>query len=187
MRLFACVALTALTLLEVGSAWAGNWEIVAERSRLGFTATFQGAEFEGEFHRYEADLTFDPADLEHSRFEVTVDVTSADTGSSDLNEGMALPEWFDFKRHARAAFVTSAIRRVGDSRYEALGALTIKGVRREVSLPFTWVRSGNHATIEGKTMLRRTDFNLGEGEWASDDALGLDVQVWARLSLRPAA
>ncbi|MDX1487265.1 MAG: YceI family protein, partial [Acidiferrobacterales bacterium] len=91
MKRVACIVLTVLMGPISATAYAGNWVILPENSRLGFTATFEGAEFDGEFHRYQADLKFDPADLEHSRFEVTVDVTSADTGSSDLNDGMALP------------------------------------------------------------------------------------------------
>lgn len=187
MKWVACIVLTVLMGPVSTTAHAGNWVILPESSRLGFTATFEGAEFDGEFRRYQAELRFDPADLEHSRFEVTVDITSADTGSSDLNEGMALPEWFNFQRYPRATFVTSAIRRLGPDRYEARGALTIKGIEREVTLPFRWQRSGDQAEIEGETVMRRTDFKLGEGEWASGAALGLDVRVWARLHLRPAA
>lgn len=185
LRSFAGIALAAL--MVPGTVYAGNWVILPESSRLGFTASLEGAEFDGQFRRYQADLSFNPADLEHSRFEVTVDVSSADTGSSDLNDGMALPEWFNFRRYPRATFVTSAIRRLGPVRYEARGTLTIKGIEREVMLPFTWQRSGDQATIEGETALRRTDFKLGEGEWASGEVLGLDVRVWARLRLRPAS
>lgn len=187
MRWLGCVFLTLLLGSVIGVAHADNWAIISESSRLGFTATFEGAKFNGEFRRYQADLKFDPADLEHSRFEVTVDVTSADTGSSDLNDGMALPEWFNFRRYPRATFVTSAIRRLGPDRYEARGTLTIKGIAHEVTLPFSWQRLGDQAAIEGETVLQRTDFKLGEGEWASGAALSLDVRVWARLRLRPAA
>ena len=187
MRLFARIVVMLLIGSITGTAHADTWVILTESSRLGFTATFEGAEFDGEFRRYQADLSFDPADLEHSRFKVTVDVASADTGSSDLNEGIALPEWFNLQRYPRAIFVTSAIRRLGPARYEARGTLTIKGVQREVSLPFSWQHAGDKATIEGETVLRRTDFKLGEGEWANGAALSLDVRVWARLRLRRTA
>jgi hypothetical protein len=38
--------------------------------------------------------------------------------------------------------------------------------------------------MEGTTVLRRTDFRLGEGDWASPDLVGIQVRIDARLSLQ---
>ena len=36
----------------------------------------------------------------------------------------------------------------------------------------------------GSVVIRRTDFRIGEGEWASADGIGLDVKVTVDLSLQ---
>jgi len=175
--------LVALSTTVIGTDTIPQWEVDSERSRLGFTATFEGAEFEGEFPLVEAIFRFDPERLSESRFEVRVDITGTDTGSPDLNDGMTLPEWFDSERFPLATFVSSAIEHDADNRYIATGTLTVKGVSRTVVLPFTWENLGNSAVINGRTTLNRIDFRIGEGDWSNDDVIGLNVAIWTQLNL----
>jgi polyisoprenoid-binding protein YceI len=173
----------ALLLGAVNPAAAEQWAIDRSASRLAFVATWEGTEFEGIFRRFEADIRFDPHRLAASGFDVTVDVTSADTNSADRDAALADPEWFFFERYPQATFVTSAIRSVGNGRYEADATLTVKGVSRTMVLPFTWRASGDGAKMDGEVVLRRTDFNIGEGEWAEGDIIGLDVRVIVDLTV----
>ena len=170
-------------VLTAGVPAAEPWTVEHDASRLAFVATWEDTEFEGEFKRFDARMLFDAERLETSGFAVSVDVSSADTNSADRDDAMAEPEWFFFERYPKATFVTSAIRAVGPERYEAQGVLTIKGMSRSVVLPFTWSVSGDRAKMDGVTLLRRTDFGIGEGEWAAGDTIGLDVKVIVDLSL----
>jgi polyisoprenoid-binding protein YceI len=164
------------------SGLAGDWTIDHGASRLVFMATWEGTPFEGVFRRFDARMRFDKA-RGTGRFDVTVDVTSADLDSEDLYEGMGGQEWFHFTRFPKARFVTSAIRPLGGERYEARGTLTLKGVSREIAFPFTWTESHGRAHMEGEARLRRTDFRIGTGEWSSGDEIGLEVKVLIDLSL----
>jgi len=167
--------------------WAAHWKVDHADSRLVFTATWEGNEFEGVFPAFEADIVFDADNPAAGRFDVRVDVTQADAGNEDLNEGMAAEEWLDYADHPKATFVTSTIRATGEGRYEAEGTLTIKGISQSVTLPFTWKQSGDSAQMDGEVTLQRTNFNVGEGEWASGDSIGLDVQVAVDLELQKQA
>jgi len=154
-----------------------------EGGRLGFVASWEGIEFDGVFHKFDATICFDPADLAGSRFEVKVDVTSTDTQSSDRDEGLADPEWFDYAKYPQATFASSSIKAVGDGKYEAAGTLTIKGVSHDIAFPFAWEEHDRVAHLTGQTVLKRTDYHIGEGEWAEDDTVGLDVRVNVDLLL----
>jgi len=156
---------------------------VHDGSKLGFTASWEGNEFDGVFHHFDAAITFDPADLAGSCFDVKVDVTSADTQSSDRDEGLADPDWFDYKQYPQATFVTSSFKAVDNGHYEAAGMLTIKGVSKEITLPFAWEEHDNMAHLQGETVVVRTDFHIGEGEWAADDTVGFKVRVRVDLTL----
>ena len=151
--------------------------------RIGFTASWEGSDFDGVFHRFDAAIAFDPEDLATSCFNVKVDVTSADTQSSDRDDALGDPEWFDFGKHPQATFVTSAFTAAGAGRYEAAGTLTIKGVSHELRFPFTWETHDGKAHLQGETTIVRTDFHIGEGEWSDGDTIGLDVRVHVDLSL----
>jgi polyisoprenoid-binding protein YceI len=183
MRTAVRVWLLGLLLGLPVSGFAGEWVIDHGASRLVFVATWEGTPFEGVFRRFDARMHFDEARPGTGRFDVTVEVTSADPDSEDLYEGMGGEEWFHFTRFPRARFVTSAIRALGGGRYEAQGTLTVKGVSHEIAFPFTWTESYGRAHMEGEVGLRRTDFGIGTGEWASGEEIGLEVRVLIDLTL----
>lgn len=169
--------------LCLAPAQAASWSVDLPASELAFYASWEGIEFKGVFHRYRVDLRFDPRDLAGSGFRVRVELASIDSRSADRDEGMVEPEWLDVPHHPEARFATREIRALGPGRYEASGTLTLKGVRRPLTLPFTWKERDDHAEMAARVTLRRTDFKIGEGEWASGEMIGLDVRVEAHLRL----
>lgn len=191
----AVAGLAAACLVAASAgAHAGNWEVIHEESRLGFTATQTGSEFQGRFERFDADMTFHADAPAQSAFDVEVDVTSVTTGSGDRDEALADEPWFWFERFPTARFETRRIVHKGDNRYEAVADLTIKSITHEVTLPFTWTRQGDTATLEGEVTaimaggltMDRTRWNVGTGEWSSGDTIGRKVDVKVDLLLRHA-
>src|SRR5262245_51776467 len=178
-RILFCALCATVSL----PAFAAREWTPREGGRLGFVASWEGIEFEGVFHRFDAAVAFDPTDLAGSRFEVKVDVTSADTQSSDRDEGLADPEWFDYAKFPQATFESSSIKSLGEGKYEAAGTLTIKGISHDITFPFAWEEHDRVAHLKGETMLKRTDYHIGEGEWAEDNTVGFDVRVNVDLTL----
>lgn len=183
-------ALAGLALLALGPSapaeeGATGWAVDREASRLGFTAWWEDRPFQGVFHRWDADIRFDPDSLEQSRFQVRVDLASADTDSADRDEALMGREWFHTGRFPRATYVTTGFTRTGESRYEAEGELTLKGNTRPVTLDLTWQETPAGARLEGGTTLRRTRFDVGTGDWTTGKTIGLDVEVSFDLRLTP--
>lgn len=172
---------------------ATPWQVIHEQSTLGFTATQTGSEFDGTFD-FNADMRFDRDGLGSSAFDVTVDVTSVDTGSRRRDQALADQAWFWFDKYPRARFRTKRIEHKEDDRFEAIAELTIKDITHEVTLPFTWKRNGDSAKLEGSvtaTMqgglaMDRTRWDVGTGEWSSGDTIGTRVDVRVDLLLKRA-
>jgi len=61
--------------------------------------------------------------------------------------------------------------------YEAAGRLTIRGVAKDVVLPFTLAIAGDSATAKGHLNLVRTAFGVGQGPWTSGEWVALEVGV----------
>ncbi|MFW5969135.1 MAG: YceI family protein, partial [Halofilum sp. (in: g-proteobacteria)] len=166
-----------LLLAVTPLAHAGNWSVVHEESRLGFTATQTDSEFSGRFEDFDADMTFHADDLAASAFDVTVDVTSVDTGSNERDSALAEKPWFWFEEFPKARFKTKRIVHKEGDRYEAVADLTIKSNTHEVTLPFSWKRQGDEARIEGRATaimegglsMDRTRWEVGTGEWSDGD------------------
>ncbi|GAB4520604.1 MAG: hypothetical protein Kow00133_07180 [Amphiplicatus sp.] len=156
---------------------ASVWALDETASSLVFAATQTGERFEGRFENFSADIVFDPEDLESASISVTVDVASARTGDRQRDAALPGRDWFNAREHPAARFVSDDVVKTGENAYEALGTLTIRGVSKEVALPFTLTIDGNRAHAEGSITILRTDFGVGQGEFATGRWVGLDVEV----------
>jgi polyisoprenoid-binding protein YceI len=57
------------------------------------------------------------------------------------------------------------------------GALTMRGVTRNVSLPFQLVINGSNALMQGSFTLDRTAFGIGRGQFAGAEPVAKGVTV----------
>lgn len=155
-------------------------------STLGFSAIYQGEGFDGQFARFTPQIRFDPAKLATSRFDVRIDLASADTKNEERDEMLLGNEFFDTARNPQARFVATRFRALGGNRYAADGALSLHGASKPVTLAFTWT-PGAKPVLVGEAKLRRLDFGVGTGDWADTELLPNEVKVRTRLVLGAAA
>jgi polyisoprenoid-binding protein YceI len=152
------------------------------KSRLGFMAQWSGEPFSAQFRRWNADIDFDSKDLSHARVAVTVDLASEASDETDFDSGLKGAEGFDASRFPTARFVTKSFAMKSANTYVAAGTLTIRGVSRDVSLPFALTLSGRTAHVTGTVHVSRTDFGVGQGEWAAPTPVSRDVTVTIDLT-----
>ncbi|MEX0431387.1 YceI family protein [Spiribacter insolitus] len=181
-RFFPRLWLMAAALPMVASA-ATEWNIVYDESRLGFEATQQGGRFEGRFEDFSADMRFSADDLAASRFDVTIETGSVETGSSQRDSNLPDTAWFNTDAFPEAYYVTREIRATADG-YEAVGDLTIRDNTHEVVLPFTWRTEGERAEMDGAVTIDRVRFGVGQGEWRDPSVAGHEVRVVVDLTLQ---
>lgn len=171
----------ALFATLAAPAFAADYT-VQPGSKLGFSGSFQGAGFDGEFKKFDATIRYDAADLATSKFDVKVDLASVVSGDSDRDGALPGEEFFNVAKFPVAHFVSSGFRQAG-SDVIADGTLTIKGVSKPVSLKVTFAPAGTGATLGVTTTLNRLDYKIGEGEYADTSTIGADVKVKADLKL----
>ncbi len=177
------ILFAALALLSA-AVHAKDWAVDPAASTLGFGGTYQGEKFSGRFTRFEAAIRFDPADLTASRFDVSIDVTSAATGNADYDGQLATREFFDFAHFAKAHFVTHGFKPAGKD-FVADGTLTIRDRSQPVTLEVEFEPNGDGATLDVRTTLKRLDFGIGSGDWADTGVIANEVPVSAHLVLKP--
>jgi polyisoprenoid-binding protein YceI len=177
--------LCLLCALVAAPALAAEWKMDASGSKLEFIATFEKNPAPGVFKEFDARLSFDPEKPAGGRLHVTVKVASADMSIPDVNKEIRNKDWFDYSGFPEAQFNSTDLRRDGKG-YVAHGTLTLKGVKQEVAVPFSWAPSGDGAVMEGELTLKRGVFGIGLGEWKATDTIGADVKVKFRVKLRKA-
>ncbi|MEO0398609.1 MAG: YceI family protein [Pseudomonadota bacterium] len=153
------------------------WAIDYAASAIKFTGTQTGDAFTGAFEKWTATVVLDPNDLENASIKAVIDLASAKTGDTQRDRALPGADWFDVKSAAEATFTSTSIAATADGGYAAIGALSIKGASKDITLPFTLTIDGDTATAEAATSLLRTDFNVGQGEFAEGKWVGLDVGV----------
>jgi polyisoprenoid-binding protein YceI len=173
----ALYALPLLALILPAPALASTWELTPEQSSLGFSGIVSGEAFEGHFQRFEARIVFDPDAPEAAQIDVSVDMRSADAGSAERTDSLPGADWFNAGIFPQAGFVSRSVRHESDNRYVADGVLSIKGVNRPTSLPFSLDIDGDTAHAVGRVTVNRSDWRIGEGDFEDPGLVGRDVVI----------
>lgn len=174
--------LITLALLLPTAAFARDWQVDAAKSTLTFKCSYQGESFDGKFKKFDAAIAYDAADPAKSKFDVTVDLTTADTASGERDQTLATSDFFDVAKTPRAHFITESFAKAADGSVEAKGNLTLHNQTKPVTLKVKFAENGSEATLDVDTLLKRADFDLGNGsDWAD---IGADVPVHGHLALR---
>lgn len=166
--------LTSISLLIMsGYAFAmiAGWRIVE-----GYQIRFDGKYAHGSFQKMEGNIRFDPQNPDDSRFEVAVDVASIDTGIELKNKHARSEKWFDAEKYPRIYFVSKAVSRT-DTGFVVRGELELRGIKKEIAIPFAFTSAGDHHLFYGKFKVNRGDFGIGKVSGKESDSTTVEVSV----------
>ncbi len=176
MRRWLAALALGLTVPAV-PALASQWDVDVGHSKLGFTVIWSREPFSASFTSWKADIQFDPADLAHARADVDVKLDSEKSDEPDFDDGLKGALGFQVSQFPEAHFATTGfVHRSGDA-YVATGRLTIKGITKDILLPFTLTGDATHVRMKGTADVVRTDFGVGQGMWAAPDPVAHKVTV----------
>ena len=172
------LVIVQLCFMTTNFAATPAWKIVPAKSSLVFVATQNGAPVKGRFKKFSGIINFDLDRLNDSKIKITVDMNSVETSHEELTTTLATADWFDVKLFPDAVFESTKFIKDGGNRYHADGRLTIRDQSAPVTVSFTADQpTKNSAMVKGSTILKRTAFDVGQGEWASLDEVGDEVKV----------
>lgn len=159
------------------AAPAPSWTVNKAQSKVAFQASMNGQAINGSFRRFDARIAFDPNNLAGSSVVAVIDTGSAVTGDATRDESLPTPDWFNVKAFPRATFTARTFKSLGNNRYQASGTLNIRGVNRPVTLPFQLSVKGAAAQMRGSLVIDRRAFGVGQGQFATPDAVAANVRI----------
>ncbi|MDE3249825.1 MAG: YceI family protein [Bacteroidota bacterium] len=165
-------------LLFFGAA-AQSYQPVAEKSNVGFSIKNFGVSTGGSFSGLEGTIVFDKASLEKSAFDVTINAASVNTDNSARDNHLRKEEYFDAEKFPKISFKSARISSKG-SGYTVSGTLTIKGISKTVSFPFTAVQTGDELQLAGSFQIDRRDFTVGGNSLVLGDKVTVTLKVLAK-------
>ena len=175
------VATALVATLAAAPARAADY-VQAAGSTLAFASKYDGEVFTGTFPGFQTKLSFDPANLANAKLDVTIPLAGAKTGNADRDSTLQDADFFNVSKFAQARYTATTFRSLGDGRYAANGTLELRGVRKPVTLNFTWT-PGEKPLLVGKATVKRLDFGVGGGDWADTAAIPNDVAISTRVVL----
>lgn len=158
-------------------------KLLPVESSIRFISRQMGVPVEGRFRRFTATSQFDPKRPETSSVSIDIDVQSVDIGSTDTENELKKPGWFDSMRRPGASFRSSRVRALGAGRFEVQGLLAIKGVEQPVVVPVQLTQKGATTYALGSIQIKRMDFRIGDGEWNDITIVANEVTVHFQLAL----
>lgn len=184
MRNIILTLLFAALLLPM-PAHAKTWTTDYAKSRISFSGKQNDQSFNGLFRKYQVTINFDPEHPEKGKISAIIDIGSVTTGNSELDGYLPQNDWFNTKLFPRAEFASTMIDAASaPSCYEAVGTLTIKGMSKQVTLPFCLKPEGDRMRAQGKLVLMRNEFNIGTGQFADDGIVEHAVTVTVDIAAK---
>lgn len=168
-------------VLIQASAPAAAQMVLYDKSRITCVSRQENVPVEAQFKKFSAQIAFDPAKPEAGKVQIEIYVDSFDIGFVDFNEEAKSKSWFDARTFPRARFVSSGMRGLGNGRFEARGPLTIKGKTIGIVAPFTYREDAGNGVFEGAFIIKRLQYNIGEGAWKDTDTVSDEVQIKFRI------
>lgn len=157
--------------------------LVPAKSEIKFSGKQMGVAQDGKFAKFSTKANLDPKKPEASRTEITVELGSIDLGSQEANDEVIRPDWFDVAKFPQAKFVSSSVKALGGEKFEMRGKLTIKGITKDVVVPFTLKEAAGNTTAQGVIEVKRLDFKVGAGVWGDLETVANEVQIKFLLTL----
>jgi len=143
------------------------------------------SDVKGQFERFTGTIVLDPKNIEASSVDVTIETPSVSTNNEKRDGHLKSPDFFDVEKYPTITFKSKKVMKKGEQ-WVAVGDFTMRGVTKEIELPFTVtgpVTAGTASIIgvSAATEINRQDFGVSWNK--SLDAGGVVVSDKVRIEL----
>ncbi len=171
------LVLFVLLLLVPAIVFGQTWK--PEEYEVSFKIKNAGVTVTGRFTGLKTNLVFNPADLAKSALSASVDVTTIKTGINKRDEDLQEEQYFNSGKYKLIEMKSTKLY-AKDGKYAGMFNVTIKGVTKQVEIPFEFTRNGNDAEFKGSFDLNRRDFGVGGSSMMMGDNLTVSIMIKAK-------
>ena len=192
MRTPRILTLLAGLLLLWGSAMAADqYKIDPVHSNVGFAVKHMVVNtVHGRFNDWSGEIIYDDKDPAKSSVNVTIKTASINTENSDRDTHLKSSDFLDVQKFPEISFQSKSVDKQSDG-FVAHGVLTIRGVSKNVDLPFKIngpikVGDSNLLGAEASLTINRQDYgvawskSLAPGELVVANDVKIDINVEAK-------
>jgi polyisoprenoid-binding protein YceI len=168
-----------LLLIIAGNGVTAQLKPVGNGTSVQFKVKNFGISVGGSFSGLQGNIKFNPGDIGHAEFNISVDANTVNTENSLRDDHLRRETYFDVKKYPRISFASTKVSRAAQNgAFLIFGKLTIKNTTKDISFPFTAEASGTGYIFKGTFTMNRRDFGVGGSSIISDN-LEVNLSVLA--------
>jgi polyisoprenoid-binding protein YceI len=170
---------------------AGDYTLDKSHASLIFRVDHLGfSNYTARFKKFDAKLSFDPANLASSSVTATVDARSLETDfpdptKVDFNAQLQNEQWLDTKKFPEMTFKSTSVEETGPNKVRITGDFTLRGVTKPVVLDATFnggyrghpMDPNARIGFSAQGTLKRSDFGIDYGIPAPGTKMGVGDEV----------
>lgn len=182
----------ALAALVLGSALMGGQAMAADYaidkqgqhafvnfkiSHLGYSWLY------GTFKDFDGTFSYDAANPEASKVNVTLKTASVDTNHAERDKHLRSADFLNVSKHDTATFESTSVKSTGEGAADVTGNLTLNGVTKPVVIAAKFIGEGKdpwggyRAGFEGTTTLKLKDFDITKDLGPASETVELIISV----------
>ena len=182
----------ALAALVLGSALIGGQAMAADYaidkqgqhafvnfkiSHLGYSWLY------GTFKDFDGTFSFDAANPEASKVNVTLKTASVDTNHAERDKHLRSADFLNVSKHDTATFESTSVKSTGEGTADVTGNLTLNGVTKPVVIAAKFIGEGQdpwggyRAGFEGTTTLKLKDFDISMDLGPASESVELIISI----------
>jgi polyisoprenoid-binding protein YceI len=165
-----------------------KFEIDPSHSNIGFTVRHMLiAKVSGGFTDFSGTILYDEKDITKSSVNVTIKTASINTQNERRDNHLRSDDFFNSATDSVITFVSKSVKKSKDG-YIAVGDLTIRGVTKEIELPFNILGTvkdprGTRMGIEASMTLNRFDYGVKWDRKLDNGGLVVSNEVQVNLAV----
>ena len=158
-----------------------NYLPMDNKSSVNFFIKNVGISVKGGFKGLQGLIRYQESDLSSSLFDVFVDASTINTGINARDNHLKKADYFDVQKFGTIRFTSSLVINTGDPDfYTVTGTIIIKGIKKEISFPFTITPVKEGMVFAGSFTLNRRDFSVGGSSLFLSDDVKVTLSIFAK-------
>ena len=148
---------------------------VDTENAVTFTVKNFGINTNGEIKGLSGSIKWDAANPAASSFSVSVDVNTINTGIEMRDRHLKKEEYFDAEQYPKINFTSTSV-----NAGVIAGNLTLKGVTKPISFPFSVTPAERGYLFEGSFSINRKDYGINAGSATIGNNVTVKLKVLAK-------
>lgn len=172
-------------LLVAINSQAQNYKPSDDGSKVHFIIRNFGINTGGDLRGLSGNVVFVPANLNVCTFDVSAEVKTIDTDNGSRDEHLRSSGFFDAEKFPLITIKSTKVNKTNRSAtgwYYFTGSLTMHGITKIISFPFTATLTGNDYLFSGNFDINRLDYGVGENSSVMSKIVKVNLSVLAKKS-----